>query len=205
MRGIDFILKRTGFALITVFVAETINFVLFRALPGDAITNLSKVPGATPALRAELTKDFGLDKSKWAQYWVYLRQLATGNLGALARLPAPWSTGAAARVRAPSGGGDGAVLEGTTLQLGSFCTASTPAVESVSLPGYDAAHASFATPFPQPPQGGAQPEAGTTADEPPQELPFQYGVPTVMRQPAWWLGPTIPEDESVRGSRISDS
>jgi len=81
VRGIDYILKRTAFALITVFVAVTINFVLFRALPGDAITNLSKVPGATPALRAELTKEFGLDKSKWEQYWVYLRQLATGNLG----------------------------------------------------------------------------------------------------------------------------
>ncbi len=81
MRGIDFILKRTAFALITVFVAVTFNFVLFRALPGDAITNLSKVPGASPALRAELTKEFGLDKSKWEQYLVYLRQLATGNLG----------------------------------------------------------------------------------------------------------------------------
>ena len=81
MRGIDFILKRTGFALITVFVAVTFNFVLFRALPGDAITNLSKVPGASPALRAEITKEFGLDKSKWEQYLVYLRQLSTGNLG----------------------------------------------------------------------------------------------------------------------------
>ena len=37
MRGIDYVLKRTGFALITVFVAITLNFVLFRALPGDAI------------------------------------------------------------------------------------------------------------------------------------------------------------------------
>ena len=81
MRGIDFILKRTAFALITVFVAVTFNFVLFRALPGDAITNLSKVPGASPALRAEITREFGLDKSKWEQYLVYLRQLSTGNLG----------------------------------------------------------------------------------------------------------------------------
>ncbi|HEY7400675.1 MAG TPA: ABC transporter permease [Actinomycetota bacterium] len=81
MRGIDYVLKRTGFALVTIFVAVTINFVLFRALPGDTISNLSKVPGATPALRAELTKEFGLDRSKWDQYWIYLRQLATGNLG----------------------------------------------------------------------------------------------------------------------------
>lgn len=81
MRGMDYVLRRTGFALVTVFVAVTINFVLFRALPGDTISNLSKVPGATPALRSELTKEFGLDRSKWDQYWIYLGQLATGNLG----------------------------------------------------------------------------------------------------------------------------
>ncbi len=81
MRGIDFVLKRTLFALITIFVAVTLNFVLFRALPGDAISNMSKVPGASPALRAELTQEFGLDRSKWSQYWIYLRELSTGNLG----------------------------------------------------------------------------------------------------------------------------
>ena len=81
MRGIDYVLKRTVFAVITVFVAVTLNFVLFRALPGDTISNLSKVPGATPALRAEITKEFGLDRSKLEQYWIYLRQLSTGNLG----------------------------------------------------------------------------------------------------------------------------
>jgi peptide/nickel transport system permease protein len=81
MRGADYIIKRTAFALITVFVAITLNFVLFRALPGDTIANLSKVPGATPQLRAELTEEFGLDQSKWQQYWIYLGQLAHLNLG----------------------------------------------------------------------------------------------------------------------------
>lgn len=81
MRGADYIIKRTAFALITVFVAATLNFVLFRALPGDVISNLSKVPGATPQLRAELTREFGLDRSKWEQYWIYLGRLAHGDLG----------------------------------------------------------------------------------------------------------------------------
>lgn len=81
MRGADYIIKRTAFALITVFVAATLNFVLFRALPGDVISNLSKVPGATPQLRAELTREFGLDRSKWEQYWIYLGRLAQGDLG----------------------------------------------------------------------------------------------------------------------------
>ena len=50
MRGADYILRRTAFALITVIVAITLNFVLFRALPGNAITNLSRVPHATDVL-----------------------------------------------------------------------------------------------------------------------------------------------------------
>ena len=81
MRGADYVIKRTLFAVMTIFVAVTLNFVLFRALPGDIISNLSKVPGATPQLRAEITQEFGLDRSKWEQYWVYLGQLTKGNLG----------------------------------------------------------------------------------------------------------------------------
>ena len=81
MRGVDFVLKRTAFAVVTVFVAITLNFVLFRALPGSAVTNLARVPHATPALRKALEHDFGLDKSKWAQYVIYLKQLLHGNLG----------------------------------------------------------------------------------------------------------------------------
>ena len=32
MRGADYVIKRTAFALITIFVAVTLNFVLFRGL-----------------------------------------------------------------------------------------------------------------------------------------------------------------------------
>ena len=59
----------------------TINFMLFRLAPGSAVTDLSRVPHATPELRAALTKQFGLDKSKCQQYVIYLKQLAHGNLG----------------------------------------------------------------------------------------------------------------------------
>jgi ABC-type dipeptide/oligopeptide/nickel transport system permease component len=81
VRGIDYVLKRVGFAIVTVFVAVTINFVLFRLAPGTAVTNLSRVPHATPELRHALTVQFGLDKSKGAQYLIYLKQLIHGNLG----------------------------------------------------------------------------------------------------------------------------
>ncbi len=79
--GADYVIKRAIFALVTVFVAITLNFVLFRAAPGTAIANISRVPNSTPELRAELKREFGLDKSKWQQYVIYLGQLGRGNLG----------------------------------------------------------------------------------------------------------------------------
>jgi ABC-type dipeptide/oligopeptide/nickel transport system permease component len=81
MRGTDYVIKRVAFAIVTVFIAVTINFALFRLAPGSAVTDLSRVPHATPELREALTKQFGLDKSKFQQYLIYLQQLAHGNLG----------------------------------------------------------------------------------------------------------------------------
>jgi ABC-type dipeptide/oligopeptide/nickel transport system permease component len=81
VRGADYIVKRVVFALLTVFVAITINFALFRLAPGSAVTNLARVPHATPETRLAIKRQFGLDKSKFQQYWIYLGQLARGNLG----------------------------------------------------------------------------------------------------------------------------
>ena len=81
MRGADYIVRRIVFALLTVFVAITINFALFRLAPGSAVTNLARVPHATPETRLAIKRQFGLDKSKWQQYWIYLGQLFRGNLG----------------------------------------------------------------------------------------------------------------------------
>jgi ABC-type dipeptide/oligopeptide/nickel transport system permease component len=81
-----------GFAIVTVFVAVTINFALFRLAPGSAVTNLSRVPHATQQLRHALEVQFGLDKSKWQQYVIYLKQLAHGNLGVSYENEQPVST-----------------------------------------------------------------------------------------------------------------
>jgi ABC-type dipeptide/oligopeptide/nickel transport system permease component len=76
-----YIVKRTLVALLTVWVAVTLNFALFRLAPGDAVTNMSRVPNATEQTRAALREEFQLDRSKGAQYVAYLDQLAHGNLG----------------------------------------------------------------------------------------------------------------------------
>ena len=81
MHGADYVVKRIAFAVVTIAVAITLNFALFRLAPGSAVSNLSRVPHATPETRLALKRQFGLDKSRGKQYLLYLRQLAHGNLG----------------------------------------------------------------------------------------------------------------------------
>ena len=80
MRGMDYLVKRTGFALVTIFVAVTLNFVLFRAVPGSAIS-AARCLHCTKQFKAALERDLGLDHSKWVQYKLYLEDLAHGDLG----------------------------------------------------------------------------------------------------------------------------
>jgi ABC-type dipeptide/oligopeptide/nickel transport system permease component len=76
-----YIVKRLFWAVVTLWVAVTVNFFLFRLLPGNIVTKLSRVPDASPALRQALAREFGLNYSTWHQYWAYLWQLLHGNLG----------------------------------------------------------------------------------------------------------------------------
>lgn len=77
----DYLIKRVTFALVTIFVVITLNFFMFRVLPGTAVTNLSKVPDASAQLRRELRIQFGLNLPVGTQYLDYLKELAHGNLG----------------------------------------------------------------------------------------------------------------------------
>lgn len=76
-----YLLRRLGFALLTVFVAITFNFLLLRVMPGDPTSRLARVPNATAQMRQELVRQFGLDRPLWEQYLAYLRELVRGNLG----------------------------------------------------------------------------------------------------------------------------
>ncbi|MDX6568715.1 MAG: dipeptide transport system permease protein, partial [Gaiellales bacterium] len=81
MRGAgDYVIKRVLFAVATVFVAITLNFVIFRAAPGDATTAM-RCLGCTPEVRQQVRVELGLDQSKWHQYTLYLEHLAQGDMG----------------------------------------------------------------------------------------------------------------------------
>ncbi|MFI6538822.1 ABC transporter permease [Nonomuraea sp. NPDC050547] len=75
------LIRRLLAALVTVYAVVTLNFLLFRVLPGDAVANMSRVPGGSPELTAALRRQFGLDLPLWDQYWIYLGRLASGDLG----------------------------------------------------------------------------------------------------------------------------
>jgi ABC-type dipeptide/oligopeptide/nickel transport system permease component len=81
MRGMSYIVSRFLVLLLTAFIAVTMNFVIFRAAPGDVVSTFSHVPNASPQLQAELRREFGLNEPEWKQYLLYLRELAHGNLG----------------------------------------------------------------------------------------------------------------------------
>ena len=80
MRGADYVVKRIAYAIVTVFVAITLNFVLFRALSGDAVSAL-RCKQCSVAFKEAQRRDLGLDDSLWVQYRIYLGDLARGDLG----------------------------------------------------------------------------------------------------------------------------
>ena len=59
MRGSDYVAKRLFYAVITVFVAITLNFVLFRALSGDAVSAL-RCRQCSTAFKVAQRRDLGL-------------------------------------------------------------------------------------------------------------------------------------------------
>jgi ABC-type dipeptide/oligopeptide/nickel transport system permease component len=91
MRGFDYLAKRLFFAAVTVFVAITLNFVLFRTLSGDAVSAL-RCRQCTQQFKEYQREQLGLDQSKWEQYKLYLSDLAHGDLGRSLRSEAPVTT-----------------------------------------------------------------------------------------------------------------
>jgi peptide/nickel transport system permease protein len=75
-----FLLKRLILAVPTLFGVTVIVFVLLRVVPGDPI-NMMIGPGATPKDIQQLREIYGLDKSIWDQFVIYLRDLAHGQFG----------------------------------------------------------------------------------------------------------------------------
>lgn len=84
----SFIIGRIGQMLITFFIIITVLFFLFRlGLPDPTLSLISE--GLSPEDRQIVTERFGLDKPLWQQYFIYLGNIAKGELGTSFHYKAP--------------------------------------------------------------------------------------------------------------------
>ena len=77
MSTAKYIFKRILMAIFTIFIAATITFFLMKLVPGSPFASEKSNEIAQQALNQK----YGLDKSIWEQYRIYLSQLLHGDLG----------------------------------------------------------------------------------------------------------------------------
>ncbi len=76
-----YIFRRVVTAFFVFLIILTINFVIFRTLPGDPVRSLFQDPRLTPEDRDAIAALFGLDKPVWLQYLLYMKNALTGEFG----------------------------------------------------------------------------------------------------------------------------
>jgi peptide/nickel transport system permease protein len=76
------LLGRVVQGLLLVLAVVVLNFVLVHAAPGDPVETIAGASGGmSPELMAELRSQYGLDRSLPVQLGVYLKRVASGDLG----------------------------------------------------------------------------------------------------------------------------
>ena len=73
-------LKRTGLAVVIVLCTLFVLFALLRFIPGDPIT-IALGPRATPEAIQRYVEKMHLDSSLFVQFFIYVRDALTGDLG----------------------------------------------------------------------------------------------------------------------------
>lgn len=83
-----YLLRRLGASAVTLVLSTVVVFAGVRALPGDparALAGEQNSPAQIAAIRAE----YGLDDAIWVQYWRYLTNSLSGDLGTSLRTGIP--------------------------------------------------------------------------------------------------------------------
>jgi ABC-type dipeptide/oligopeptide/nickel transport system permease component len=76
-----FVAGRTIQMLVSVWVAVTLIFIAVTQLPGDPVRALFGFRPPPPELYNRIAHRFGLDRPLLEQYWMYLSNTLTGDLG----------------------------------------------------------------------------------------------------------------------------
>lgn len=76
-----YIVVRTLYAFFTFFISLTIVFYLYHVLPGNAANVFAEDPRLSEETRDQIYEDWGLKEPIHVQYWLFLKNLAKGDLG----------------------------------------------------------------------------------------------------------------------------
>ncbi len=79
--SLSYVARKLGWAALTLFFVLTVNFFLFRVMPGDPVALLARSQRLTPEAVAEQKALYGLDQPMLQQFLTYLWQTLTGHLG----------------------------------------------------------------------------------------------------------------------------
>src|SRR3712207_5252532 len=75
-----FVARRAASAAALLVVISFVIFAALRLAPGDPVL-LFVGPYATEEQKLQLRHELGLDRSVFVQYWMYVENLAQGDLG----------------------------------------------------------------------------------------------------------------------------
>ena len=81
MSKLKYIGKKLMQLILTLYAIITFNFILFRIMPGDPIRLLARSGAISAESIARIKELFGLDQPMWMQYFIYLKNIVTGQFG----------------------------------------------------------------------------------------------------------------------------
>lgn len=77
----EYLIKRIGIALMTLYIVITLNFLIFQVLTPRNPAQMILSPGFDPEVRAELERQFGVYDPIHVKYGKYMLSMLTWNFG----------------------------------------------------------------------------------------------------------------------------
>lgn len=81
MFRLGYLARKLAILALTLVAVATFNFILFRVLPGNPIQLQARAGNLSPEAIQRLREIYGLDQPLISQYFIYLRDVFTGQFG----------------------------------------------------------------------------------------------------------------------------
>lgn len=81
---VRFAISRLASAIAALLMLTIVTFMMVRLMPGDIVTRITGIDGASDEAIAELTREYGLDQPLPVQYYRWLTHVVRGDLGTTA-------------------------------------------------------------------------------------------------------------------------